>query len=238
MAIANIANGESGLSTRGKINSVIDEVSPIEAAAEGSVFQKGATLNEALSREDFGAQKEVFEKSMLAGLVQPSKVWFYHADNFNDATSYSGSPIVNAGTFGRSVAWTEYPNNASSLNFGFNASLIYNSPTGTEAQRFGIYVDDDNHLIVQASRDGVRVQETITGTTTEILNVTAVSTLELSRIPIVMNVSFNSNQRVLNVSIPQFNIFSGVIYTAGTFTESTINNILFTNISAIRMSGV
>lgn len=74
MAIGNITNGEGGLDVRNKLNEGIDKLNEFDEA-EGKVPQGNGTGIESLSREDFGAQQELFAKS-AATSAQLSKFAF------------------------------------------------------------------------------------------------------------------------------------------------------------------
>jgi hypothetical protein len=63
-------------------------------ATAGQVYQKGATLVEALSREDFGAQAELITKSVLALNINVSSILGNHR---NSVWYNLGTPISNVG---------------------------------------------------------------------------------------------------------------------------------------------
>lgn len=167
MSITNITNGESGSSVRGKLNSVIDEVSPIEAAAEGSVFQKGLTVNEALSREDFGRQKEVFNNSFVGtSLMNPFVSDWGNTVNSN---SDNGKTFLNnttrpaGGAQDYKIILLDAPQNSIKVL----ASGIANQ-TGTRNINFAFYIDDLNYYEVYIVKNEVKINEVIAGTRTQI----------------------------------------------------------------------
>lgn len=155
MAIANIANGEAGSSVRTKLNSTIDEVSPIEAAAAGSVFQKGATVNEALSREDFGSQQEVFTKSLLIGANDCQNIKDYGVYGDVITESYKGTAYTTIGNF-KTVP--KLPTG----NVSMKASMQL-FPNGATKNQFALIQDANNYYTIDVYRTKVEFTEVLAG---------------------------------------------------------------------------
>ena len=181
MAIAPIANGESGASVRNKINTVISEVSPIEAAAEGSVFQKGATVNEAISREDFGNQRELFLKSNIGAknLANSIIAWdsferetLGNADSGQTWTNLFGadftisSNVLRNGSGVNSVTYLDLSATISFRGFTLKAGLAGRAGI-TNANAFFFGKDVNNYYLVSVFRNGITLRTVVAGVETD-----------------------------------------------------------------------
>lgn len=203
MAISNIANGESGSIVRGKLNSVIDEVSPIEAAAEGSVFQKGATVNEALSREDFGKQKQVFNNSFVGtSLMNP---FVSDWGNTINANSDNGKTFLNnttrpaGGSQDYKIILLDAPQNAIKVL----ASAIVNN-AATRNINFSFYIDDLNYYEVYIVKNEIKINEVVAGVRTQIYTYKTF----LNQGEPQSNPSSNYDGQIINAEITIVNTFT------------------------------